>query len=150
MPIRWTEEQLAEYQRRQGQPANYQPPETITDQPKRPKYGNRKVVINGYMFDSKSEGDRYCELWLLQKGGVISGLELQPEFVLRDGYTKPDGKKVRPIKYVADFAYTEDGREVVEDVKSVATEKNAVFRLKKKMFEERHPDKVFRVVGAND
>lgn len=36
-------------------------------------------------------------------------------------------------KYIADFAYHEDGRDIVEDVKSPATRKLPVYRIKSKL-----------------
>lgn len=94
------------------------------------KYGNIKTIIDGIKFDSKAEAERYCELKLLEKAGVIKNLKLQPRFILQHSF-KHEGKTVRAITYVADFQYTENGKEIVEDVKGVET---AVFKIKKKMF----------------
>ena len=101
------------------------------------KYRNRKTVIDGITFDSKKEARRYSELKLLKKAGHIKNLELQPSFVLVDGYVNGTGKKIRPMIYKADFRYYDVmGKcEVVEDVKGVRTE---VYKLKKKLFEERY------------
>ena len=52
---------------------------------------------------------------------------------------------MRNITYVADFAYTEKGREVVEDVKGKET---VAFRLKQKMFWKTHPELELRIVKA--
>lgn len=46
------------------------------------KLGNRKVTVDGIEFDSKKEAQRYYELKLLQRAGVISELELQKEYEL--------------------------------------------------------------------
>jgi len=98
----------------------------------RTKYGNRKTVIDGITFDSVKEASRYVELKLLQRAGEISDLELQSPFVLQPGFVH-EGKKIQPIKYIADFTYLCDGKPVVEDVKSPATRKDKVYQLKKKM-----------------
>lgn len=99
----------------------------------RTKYGNRKTQIDGITFDSVKEANRYAELRLLEKAGEISDLELQSPFLLQPGFVHK-GKKYQPIKYVADFIYTDkDGAKVVEDVKSPATRKDKVYQLKKKM-----------------
>lgn len=37
------------------------------------KYNNRKIEVDGMVFDSKKEASRYEELLLLQKAGAISG-----------------------------------------------------------------------------
>ena len=39
------------------------------------KYHNRKVKVNGMTFDSQREYERFCELNLLQKAGVIQNLQ---------------------------------------------------------------------------
>ena len=96
---------------------------------KAPKYKAHPVTIDGIRFASQREGARYLNLKGLQEQGVISGLELQPVFVLAPGVLVPGEKRKRPaLRYVADFAYTDtDGRRVVLDVKGVQT---PVFRLK--------------------
>ena len=101
----------------------------------RNKYGNLKCKIDGYTFDSQKEGRRYAELKILMREGIISDLELQKEFELQPAFTDCEGNKVRAIRYKADFTYTdnETGKTIVEDVKSEATRKDAVYKIKKKM-----------------
>lgn len=100
------------------------------------KYGNRKVTVDGIEFDSKKEAQRYWELKLMQRAGVISGLELQKEFELIPTQ-RIDGKVVeRSCKYKADFAYIKDGQQVVEDVKGYRDPKSAgyaKFVIKRKL-----------------
>lgn len=104
------------------------------------KYHNTKVIYNGIKFDSKKEAERYKELKLLEKVGVISDLELQSKFLLQPGYVNAKGEKIRPIYYVADFYYYDNElkKYVVEDTKGVKTD---VYKLKKKMFEYQYIDK---------
>lgn len=97
---------------------------------RRNKYGNKKVVIDGYKFDSKKEGNRYLELKQLLIASKISKLTLQPEYVLQESF-KLNGKTHRAIKYVSDFRYVKDGVVIVEDVKGFLTD---VYKLKKKLF----------------
>ena len=86
-------------------------------------------MIDGIRFASQREGSRYRDLMLMQKAGAISGLELQPVFVLAPGVLVPGEKRKRPeLRYFADFRYQDSaGREIVEDCKGVET---PVFRLK--------------------
>ena len=93
------------------------------------KYKAKPVTIDGIRFASQREGNRYRELTLLEQAGKITGLELHPAFELAPGVLVPGEKRKRPpLRYVADFAYTDsDGRRVVLDVKGVQT---PVFRLK--------------------
>jgi hypothetical protein len=106
------------------------------------KYGNRKVVVDGVKFDSTKEANRFCELKLMQRGGVISRLQLQPVFVILDKGVDWEGKAIRGIKYKADFMYhdNEDRVMVVEDVKGYKTD---VYTMKKKMFLSRYPEYKF-------
>jgi hypothetical protein len=68
------------------------------------KYRNKKVRIDRYVFDSIAEGRRYRELALLEKAGEITNLELQPRFLLIEGFKK-NGKTYRKTEYIADFMY---------------------------------------------
>ena len=106
------------------------------------KYSNRKTVVDGIKFDSAREAYRYGELNLLQRAGVISGLELQPVFVLQEKFVR-DGVYYKPITYRADFRYTENGKTVVEDSKGCKTE---VYNIKKKLLLCKYPDMDFREV----
>lgn len=85
------------------------------------KYGNKKITYNGITFDSIKEKDRYIELRLLERAGAISDLQRQVKFELIPSQ-RIDGKVVeRPVFYVADFVYIQNGEKVVEDTKSPAT-----------------------------
>lgn len=102
---------------------------------KHTKYRNKKVYVDGIKFDSVKESRRYRQLRLLEKSGKIRNLQLQVPFELQEKYTIND-KKVRAIKYVADFVYIDqDGKTHVEDVKGIRTD---VYKMKKKMFEYRY------------
>jgi hypothetical protein len=85
------------------------------------KYGARKISFDGFAFDSKKEAARWQELRLMLRAGVIDDLRRQVPFELIP--RQMDGKRVseRAVNYIADFVYTENGRTVVEDVKSPAT-----------------------------
>lgn len=103
------------------------------------KYKNKKVELGGLTFDSKKEARRYNELKLLERGGYISCLELQKAFVLADSVKFENEPRAKPaIRYVADFVYIENGKMVVEDVKSSATKSLPVYRLKKHLMKSVH------------
>ncbi len=90
------------------------------------KYKNIKTVTSdGIKHDSIKEANRWCELKLLERAGMIQDLQRQVKFEL---LPKQDGE--RAVSYIADFVYTENGKRVVEDVKGVKTKE---YRLKKKM-----------------
>lgn len=100
------------------------------------KYNNQPTERNGIKFDSRKEANRYEELMLLLKAGEISDLKLQPQFTLQESYMTPEGERIRAIRYVADFSYTQGSRMVVEDVKSKATA-TTQYKMKKKLMQER-------------
>lgn len=106
------------------------------------KYRNIRADFNGRTYDSRKEMRRSAELLFLQNVGVIENLEYQVRFVLLDGYVNNKGEKIRPVCYIADFVYMdkERGRMVVEDTKGMRTE---VYKIKKKMFEQRYPEYYF-------
>lgn len=93
---------------------------------KKSKYGNKKVILDEFEFDSKKEANRYFELKVLMLAGEITDLQLQVEYKF-----EIDGKKI--ASYIADFVYKKKEVTIVEDVKSTATRKIAVYRLKKKL-----------------
>jgi hypothetical protein len=105
---------------------------------KRGKYGNKKVEVKGILFDSKKEARVYGELRNRFMAGDIDDLQLQVPFELQPGYRNKAGKKIRDIKYIADFTYKDrEGRTHVVDAKGWRTD---VYRLKKKLFEYKYPD----------
>lgn len=88
------------------------------------KYGNRKIIRDGIEFDSIKECQRYCELMLMQRAGVISDLQTQVKFELLPSQKVefPDGvAKERSVTYIADFVYKQNGLTVVEDTKGYKT-----------------------------
>jgi len=108
------------------------------------KYHSKKITVDGETFDSKKEYRRYRELLLLEKAGEISNLQRQVKFLLipsqyehfprygKNGKELTPGKRLieKEVSYYADFVYTENGRDVVEDVKGVKTPE---YILKRKM-----------------
>lgn len=106
---------------------------------RRNKYGNRKVVADGYVFDSKLELLRYQQLKLFEYAGEITGLKVHPTYVILDGERLPSGKKQSQVTWTADFEYYDSVNErIVEDVKSPATAKKDSFRVRVKMFQARY------------
>lgn len=94
------------------------------------KYGARKVTTaSGQTFDSIREYQRFCELNLMQRAGVITDLERQVKFELIPAQ-KVEGKTVRATHYIADFVYYKDGKKVVEDAKGCKTKE---YQIKKKL-----------------
>lgn len=112
----------------------------LTKRRTRSKYGNKKVKIDGYTFDSKAEALFYSELKIRQKTGEILFFRVQPRYRLLDGFEK-DGKKHRPIDYIADFEiHHKDGSIEVVDVKGAPP--TQVFRIKEKLFNAKYPHKL--------
>ena len=109
------------------------------------KYGNKKIEIDGYAFDSIAEARRYEELCLMESASVIKDLFMQPRYELQKAFTDNDGKRHRAIFYIGDFYYVEvkTGLRIVEDVKGKAT---PVFLLKQKLFLYKRDDLRLRII----
>ncbi|MCM3736426.1 DUF1064 domain-containing protein [Bacillus cytotoxicus] len=100
------------------------------------KYNNKKVELDGHVFDSKAEADYYKGLKMRQAAGEVQGFELQPSFKLQPAFTK-NGKRFLAITYKADFMiYLPNGDVEVVDIKGMETE---TFKVKMKMFEYKYP-----------
>lgn len=95
---------------------------------RRGKYGNKKTEVDGRMFDSKREANRYGELKLLEKDGQIINLQCQRTYRL-------EVNGILVCKYIADFVYGEGGKLVVEDTKGHRTRE---YILKKKLMRAVH------------
>jgi hypothetical protein len=113
---------------------------TVEKKKKGSKYGNEKVFDEfGNEYDSKKERKRGRDLKLLLKVGEIGFLARQVEYQFQI-----KGGKI--ASYYADFVYTNNtGEIVVEDVKSEATRKLPVYRLKRKMMLAQHGIKIKEV-----
>jgi predicted ATP-grasp superfamily ATP-dependent carboligase len=110
------------------------------------KYGNKKVVYLGEVFDSKREMYRYMDLKLLETCGAISNLRRQVvyELIPAQGEKstrvyKKGRKKGQPIEgkiiekavtYRADFTYTDANTNevIVEDAKGFRTKEWVIKR----------------------
>lgn len=110
------------------------------------RHRNKKTSIGKISFDSIVESRRYIELQLLQRAKKISGLQLQPVYLLQPAF-KCHGKSIRKMEYIGDFCYVnKDGETIVEDVKSDYTQKDPVYRLKRKLMLYKYPNIVFKEV----
>ena len=105
----------------------------------RSKYNNRKTNVDGIVFDSKKEAQRYGELKCREMAGDIIDLKLQVPF----GFVLPgDSKPV--FKYIADFVYLDrtNGQFKIEDVKGFKT---PLYKLKKKLIEKKFNIKIIEI-----
>ena len=92
------------------------------------KYGNKKVEVDGILFDSKREARRYLDLKAMEIAGQIQNLQLQVKYMLIPSQ-RIDGKVVeREVTYVADFVYEQNGETVVEDTKGHRTKEYIIKR----------------------
>lgn len=139
---------MAEQHRPKAQPSSPAPPPWAEGLGKYHNVRTQRPLLNGEKvdFDSKKEARRYDELMAMLRAGQIRELKLQPQFTIQEAYTTPEGRRVRAIRYQADFSYeraTEpdcNGEihwlRVVEDVKSRAT-RTRVYEIKKKLLQEK-------------
>jgi hypothetical protein len=124
---------------------------------KRNKYNAKKVTADGYTFDSMAEHRRYLYLKSEQEAGNIDGLIIHPHYVIADGYDKKNGDHVKPIQYIADFAYHIAIDElkfetiVIEDVKGGKATQTALFKLKWHLLNLRfmgNPKVILRIIES--
>lgn len=108
----------------------------ILNRARKNKYNAKKVVVNGVTYDSQLEYERYCELKMLQKAGIITDLKYHKRFVLIE-----KNENGREIAYEADFVYKKDGKTIVEDTKSEPT-KTRLYALKKRLMLEKYGLKI--------
>lgn len=107
------------------------------------KFHNKKTIVDGILFDSQMESHYYLYLKELKEQGVVMDFKLQPVFILQEGFSK-DGKRIQPIKYIADFEVTyNDGHVEIIDVKGKITE---AFRIKRKILLYKYRDVDFKCV----
>lgn len=103
-----------------------------------------KRTHDGIVFDSQLEMKYYRDVILPQsRSGLIKKYELQKPYELQPKFIH-NGKSVQPITYVADF-YIEyaDGHSEVIDTKGCP---DSVAKIKKKMFEYKYPNTIYRWV----
>lgn len=128
----------------------------------RTKYGNSKVVYDGYTFDSKREGKVYLRLKEMQGKGVISDLHIHPKWELQPKLTETYTKHLKtkdkvcertvllPITYEADFAFNHRGVYVVVDVKISKTLLPKEYQIKKKMMRYVHGITLTEIYALKD
>lgn len=103
---------------------------------RRNKYNARRASVehNGVLlwFASQREADRFCELRIMERAGIIRDLTCQPSYPI-------DINGIRCGVYRADFLYwhRDKHRWVVEDVKSKPT-RTPLYKFKKKCVEAIH------------
>lgn len=107
------------------------------------KYNNKKIEVDGLLFDSKREARRYNELKFMERAGEITDLARQVKFVLIPAQRKADTIGPRggvhkgellehECAYIADFVYKHigTGETIVEDTKGMKT---ADYIIKRKL-----------------
>lgn len=117
-------------------------------------YGERKsgriphsyVRVGDQQFDSQAEADRYMELRVAEKAGIISELSCHPHFDLIPSQKVPGQRSFRPHGYTADFSYMRDGEYIVEDVKSERTREERDYIINRKLMWMIHKIYVHEVI----
>ena len=162
LPPKYQAQAMKKYMEQQKQRRGPAPPAAPPQDPaKGTKYHNtptERVTASGAVlhFDSQKEARRFDVLAARQARGQIRDLRLQVDFTLQEAFTDTEGKRVRAIRYKADFTYYQPPNRqlygshapyyaeqsgvpwefVVEDVKSKAT-RTAKYAMKKKMLKDR-------------
>ncbi len=107
----------------------------------------KTACANGHTHASMAEAKRCGDLHLLQRGGVICGLQVEPQL-----WFEIDGREVklengRRAGYRADFAYIEAGTKVIEEVKPARKQaRSRDYALRVAIAKALHPTLEFREV----
>lgn len=122
---------LEEFRRQQAEPA----PKTAEKKKdgRFSKFNAIAVETEHGRFDSKLEYQRFLELQLMERAGLISDLRRQIKYPLVLGDTLV-------CTYIADFVYLENGAEVVEDSKGFRTRE---YLMKKNLMKKIHNIEIF-------
>ena len=99
--------------------------------PKKSKFGNKKVVVDDYKFDSKAEAAYYV---MLRDRGY-SFMPIAGKYVaipIQSAVTLKNGEKIQAVRYKADFVFY-DGLNI-EKVVDVKGYQDSESKLKMKMF----------------
>lgn len=152
LPPKYQAQALQKYMAQQAR--QWPPPSPAADgPPKASKYHNsptERITPSGAVlhFDSQKEARRYDHLAALERAGQIRDLRLQVDFTLQEAYTDTEGRRVRAIRYRADFTYMKARDDpwgeyngsfwalVVEDVKSRPT-RTKEYLLKRKLLKDK-------------
>ena len=67
------------------------------------KYNAKITQVDGMKFHSKGEANRYRELKLMERAGIITSLKMQVSFPLYCGEEPVKYASGRQAKYIADF-----------------------------------------------
>jgi len=105
---------------------------TVEDAPKRSKYGNKRTLYDGQMYDSGREAQRAVQLDMLKRAGEVICWQPHVMFPLAKG-----------VSYEADFVIVyADWHVEVEDTKGFRTQ---AYRIKAKLFKERYGREIVEV-----
>lgn len=89
---------------------------------KRHKFGAKRTALDGIMFASKREAERWAALKIFELFGEIRELDRQVEIPLMGATGPLLTAKGNPMHYVADFTYiNQAGELVIEDAKGYRT-----------------------------
>jgi hypothetical protein len=102
------------------------------------KFNARKTEVDGILFDSKAEAERYGTLKLLERAKQVRSVTVKPEFPL-----KINGVLIG--HFTPDFGYFEGGRHFVDDVKGMVT---AEASLRMRVFMALYPEIRLRIVDG--
>jgi len=93
----------------------------------------------GHKHDSISESKRCDELHLMLAAGEIDDLIVWPQFwfVINGHQVKHDNG--RRLGYLADFGYSQNGKEIVEDVKGSKAVDSRDWPIRKAVFKAIYP-----------
>lgn len=108
-------------------------------------FAKRTPCKQGHTHASRREAVRCGELFMLLRAGQISALVIEPQYWFHIEGEVVKHSNGRRVGYKPDFGYIENGKHVVEDIKSGPTMTEAA-TLRMALFRHLFPDIELRVV----
>lgn len=102
--------------------------------PRKQKYANQPVTVDGIEFDSKAEARYWGALRVRELAGEIRNIRRQVVYELAPAVVI-GGRKRPPLRYIADFVYEEGDKTVVADVKGAVPD---AYRIKRHLMKSVH------------
>lgn len=107
------------------------------------KYRNTTLDTSFGKFDSIKEYNYYLLLLDRQKSKEIHSLQRQVTYHLFDSFKYGNDKRIEEgISYISDFTYFDikKNKTIIIDIKSCITEKDPVYRIKRKLLKKQLKD----------
>lgn len=110
-------------------------------------FARKTVCAHGHTHASRKEARRCDDLHDLQRHGIITGLTIEPVYKFEINGAAVKMGNGQAMRFTPDFAYIENGKSIVEDVKAVNAHMSRDVPVKLALARHLWPDTEWRVVA---